>query len=93
MNTILADLKVAREADGLPVLRHGIGLHFGNAQYGNIGSDERLDFTVIGRAVNLASRTEGQCSKLGRQTLTTEVIYAISRNRFGMRRRIRVQRV
>jgi len=78
VNTALAELKLARETEGLPVLRHGIGLHFGNAQYGNIGSDDRLDFTVIGQAVNLASRTEGLCARLGRQTLVTEIFMRLA---------------
>jgi adenylate cyclase len=39
-----------------PILRAGIALHFGEAAYGNVGSGTRLDFTVIGRDVGLASR-------------------------------------
>jgi hypothetical protein len=35
--------------------------------YGNIGSDSRLDFTVIGPAVNLTARIESMCRQLGRQ--------------------------
>ncbi len=38
--------------------KFGIGLHFGKAMYGNVGSNTRLDFTVIGSAVNLAARIE-----------------------------------
>lgn len=43
---------------------YGIALHFGEAQYGNIGAMHRLDFTVIGNAVNMASRIEALCPEL-----------------------------
>ena len=44
------------QAWGLPVLKAGIALHVGDVMYGNIGAPDRLDFTVIGPAVNLVSR-------------------------------------
>jgi adenylate cyclase len=50
-------------------LRHGVGLHYGEARYGNVGSQERLDFTLIGREVNVASRIEGLTTLLGRTVL------------------------
>lgn len=65
----LASLNELAIAQGEPGLAHGVGLHFGTASYGNIGGAERLDFTVIGRAVNIASRIEGQCSPLGASAL------------------------
>ena len=40
---------------------HGVGLHVGRFQFGNIGSLRRLDFTVIGNEVNVAARIEAQC--------------------------------
>jgi adenylate cyclase len=52
----LADLNQVRYAKGEPAVRHGVGLHFGEVLFGNIGSSERLDFTIIGEAVNVASR-------------------------------------
>jgi len=51
-------------AAGEPEFAHGIGLHVGEVRYGNIGSRERLDFTVIGREVNIASRIEGICKQV-----------------------------
>jgi adenylate cyclase len=53
-------------------LRAGIALHYGNASYGNIGSRDRLDFTVIGPDVNLTSRIEGMCDALGHSLLMSE---------------------
>jgi adenylate cyclase len=55
----------ARAAAGLPVTTLDIALHLGDVLYGNVGSDRRLDFTVIGPAVNEASRLEALCSPLG----------------------------
>ncbi|HBU47946.1 MAG TPA: adenylate/guanylate cyclase domain-containing protein, partial [Myxococcales bacterium] len=42
----------------------GFGCHVGQVIYGNVGTSERLDFTVLGPAVNLASRLEGLCKEL-----------------------------
>jgi adenylate cyclase len=47
----------------------GIALHFGNAAYGNVGSGARLDYTVIGRDVNLAARIVGLCRELDERLL------------------------
>lgn len=54
---------------GLPRIEYGLALHLGDVMYGNIGSDTRLDFTVIGPAVNLTARIESMCRQLGRQLL------------------------
>lgn len=65
----LADLNRQYQARGEPGFTHGVGLHVGSVGYGNIGSRERLDFTVIGEAVNLASRIEGLCKEVGATVL------------------------
>src|SRR5206468_10805828 len=62
--------KTRREADQ-PEIRIGIGLHLGEVIFGNVGAADRLDFTVIGPAVNLASRIEGLTKRLLRPILVS----------------------
>ena len=61
----LAELNKRMDEAGEKAFAHGVGLHVGTTSYGNIGGRQRLDFTVIGRAVNIASRIEGQCRPHG----------------------------
>jgi len=60
-----------RAAQDQPPLAFGVGLHRGNLTYGNIGTAKRLDFTVIGPAVNEASRIESLCKELGEPVLVS----------------------
>lgn len=59
-------------------IEYGIALHIGDVMYGNIGGESRLDFTVIGPAVNLAARIEGLCRDLGRPVLLSDDFVAAS---------------
>lgn len=52
--------------------RFGVALHVGNVLYGNIGGGNRLDFTCIGPAVNLAARLEKITGRLGRTVIASE---------------------
>jgi adenylate cyclase len=65
----LAALNARFDALQLAPVRHGVGLHYGEVSYGNIGSQQRLDFTVIGRAVNIASRIESKTKALAEPLL------------------------
>ena len=65
----VAELKKRRAADGKPVTDMYLGLHVGKVFYGNVGSRERLDFTVIGPAVNEASRIAAMCRSIDQPVL------------------------
>ena len=71
----MAQLNRERRKSRLPALRFGIGLHLGDLLWGNIGSPDRLDFTAIGPAVNLASRLE-HATKAMRRPLVASGTFA-----------------
>ena len=58
-----------RVKESAPELGYGIGLHVGDLTYGNIGTGNRLEFTVIGEAANLAARIESLCKSLNEPVL------------------------
>jgi adenylate cyclase len=72
-NVVVAAEKcnVERSVAGKPIIRFGIALHLGEVYYGNIGAPGRLDFTVIGPAVNQAARLEKLSGELGRSIVTS----------------------
>jgi adenylate cyclase len=72
----MAHLDQARHRQGLPSLQFGLALHLGDMLWGNVGTADRLDFTAIGPAVNLASRLEGLCRPLGRNVLISGAVAA-----------------
>jgi adenylate cyclase len=65
----VADLNKRRAVEGKPVTDMYLGLHVGQVFYGNIGSRERLDFTVLGPAVNEASRIAAMCRSVDQPVL------------------------
>jgi class 3 adenylate cyclase len=67
----MAALNSERLARGESALAFGLALHLGDVMYGNIGAPDRLDFTVIGPTVNLASRLEALCKPLDRPVLAS----------------------
>ncbi|TDR94681.1 adenylate/guanylate cyclase domain-containing protein [Enterovirga rhinocerotis] len=64
-------LNERRNAAELPVTEVYLGLHVGEVFYGNVGSDTRLDFTVVGPAVNEASRIAAMCRSAERTVLAS----------------------
>jgi adenylate cyclase len=65
-----------RIAESLPTTDMYLGLHVGKVFYGNIGSEERLDFTVVGPAVNEVSRIASMCRSLDQPVLTSSAFAA-----------------
>ncbi|HJU15917.1 MAG TPA: adenylate/guanylate cyclase domain-containing protein [Stellaceae bacterium] len=68
----VARLNRRRAEAGLPTTQVYLGLHSGEVFFGNIGSDERLDFTVVGPAVNEVARIAAMCRSVERNVLLSE---------------------
>lgn len=67
---------------GLPKFKVGIGIHIGPAVMGNIGSERRHDYTLIGDAVNVASRVESQTKEYGWAVLVTREVKEAAKAQF-----------
>ncbi len=79
------NLNARRERDGVPTTSFTLALHAGRVLYGNIGGEERLDFTVIGPEVNLTARLSGMHTPLGQDIiLSEEAIRDVPRDAFGI---------
>jgi adenylate cyclase len=88
-------LNAKRGAEGRAVTSAYVGLHVGEVFYGNIGHDDRLDFTVVGPAVNEVSRISSMCRSVDRELLVSEAFrggldaagqrYLVSTGRFALR--------
>jgi adenylate cyclase len=83
---LAASMKTLRDIRGLDApggsLEVVIALHVGEVMYGNVGTDERLDFTVIGRAVNEAARLQELAKQLGHSVLASSSFAEPIRDRF-----------
>jgi adenylate cyclase len=74
-------LNERRAADGLPTTEMYLGLHVGDVFYGNVGSTERLDFTVIGPAVNEVSRIAAMCRSVEQPMLVSSAFADVGNNK------------
>ncbi len=75
MQRELSKLNVQLAAEELPTIAIGIGINTGEALVGNMGSDQRFDYSVIGDAVNLAARLESSSKTLGKTVVVGEKTY------------------
>ncbi len=72
MQEELSKLNQQLDAEGLPTIAIGIGINTGEALVGNMGSEQRFDYSVIGDAVNLAARLESSSKTLGKTLVIGE---------------------
>ncbi|WP_213736311.1 adenylate/guanylate cyclase domain-containing protein [Bradyrhizobium sp. dw_411] len=82
----MAALNEKNAETGRAPLNYGIGVHVGDVMYGNIGSRTRLDFTVIGPAVNMASRLEALTKQLGKPVLLSRAFADLVESDFALER-------
>ncbi|AWM85374.1 adenylate/guanylate cyclase domain-containing protein [Microvirga sp. 17 mud 1-3] len=80
MRRRIKELNRDRGARGLPTTEAYLGLHVGEVFYGNIGSRERLDFTVVGPAVNETSRIAALCHSVERSVLVSSAFQAAAQD-------------
>jgi adenylate cyclase len=78
-------LNLEFESEGWPAYRTRFGLHTGEAVVGTIGSDDRMAYTVLGAAVNLAARLEPLNKEYGTEILVSEAIQRQVSDRFSFR--------
>ena len=82
MRAALIDFNKERGGDKKPIIKIGCGINVGQVLAGQIGSEERMEYTVIGDAVNLASRIEALNKPFGTDILITQDTYELVKDVF-----------
>src|SRR5205085_9535256 len=70
MQERVAEWNAEREKEGLPIVRIRVGINSGPAVVGNVGTEKRVDYTVLGSSVNIASRLESGVAKPGQLVIS-----------------------
>ena len=76
MQISMREWEKERRAKNLPIVKHRVGAHFGVCFVGNVGSSERVEYTVIGDTVNVASRICDACKDTDAEVLFSDKIMA-----------------
>ena len=74
MQIAMREWEKERADKGMPVIKHRIGVHYGSCFVGNVGSEDRVEFTVIGDTVNVASRICEACKDVKSDVLISDEV-------------------
>jgi len=91
MRQRLAHFNQERQLTAQPQIRIGIGLSSGAVVSGNIGSQKRMDYTVIGNGVDISSRLEGATKEYGCDIILSEFTYELCRDKIWVRELDRIR--
>jgi len=89
MQSVMEIFNGENRADGLPELRMGIGVHVGEVVVGNIGSETRAKYGIVGSAVNLTQRIQSYAG--GGEVVVTEAIHGVAKDHLQITRQLEAQ--